>query len=364
VGGVLGKGLDITITESVSAAVITGNGPGYNSSAGGVAGYIQHSTVSYSQASGAVTLGATWQTGSYDYWMIYTGGLVGYSGGTNSGGSSITQSHATGAVSATAPYPYAGGLVGYNYGYNTFSGSPAELQHFLTAGGVTATSNGGQIIRSYATGSVTAASTPNSDGLPYAGGLAGYSSIGASSGANIENCYARGDVTATTESQYGWAGGLLGSNAQDSIVSKSYATGDVYVSVGPDALVYPQPGINPGAAGGGIVGVNYFTSATSIENCVALNYLIVGSAPNRVPFLLQRIAGDLGASGNQGTLTDNFGSDSMTITPVWNQDIGLNQLDGASIVAQPPQTFYTTAPLNWDFNDIWYLGPNGYPALR
>jgi hypothetical protein len=369
VGGVLGKGLDITITESVSAAVITGNGPGYNTSAGGVAGYIQHSTVSYSQASGAVTLGATWQTGSYDYWQVYAGGLVGYSGGTANGGSSITQSHATGAVSATAPYPYAGGLVGYNYGYITFTGSPAEYAKLLAAGGVTAsvTSNGSRITRSYATGNAVAAATAN--GLPYAGGLAAYSSIPTTDRTpNIENCYARGTATVTTDSKYGWAGGLVGANAQGSVVSTSYATGNVYVTVGANDLPYEQPGVNPGAAGGGIAGVNYYVDETSgdiaalVTHSVALNDLISGTVTSgSTPYLLHRVVGDLGEN-NTGKLTNNEANRYMKVTPVWNQDIGPDGLDGVDVDAKPPQSVFVN--LNWDFGGIWTMGADGYPALR
>jgi hypothetical protein len=377
VGGVVGKGLTVTITGANSSAVITGNGYGYNTSAGGVAGYIQQSAVSESSASGAVTLGARWDGTLNSIWQIYAGGLVGYSGGTANGGSSITQSHATGAVSATSTYPYAGGLVGYNYGYNDFSGSPAEYAEFLAAGGVSATSNGGQITRSYATGNVQAISISGTNGLPYAGGLVGYSSIPAIQDTkivpNIENCYAKGNVIATTDSMFAWAGGLLGANAQGSLVSKTYAIGTVDVKAGINKLPYDQPGTIPGAAGGGIVGMNYYVDVTSgkaplVTLSVGLNTLILGSSQDTsvAPYLLQRVAGSLGPNNPLylGTLINNFGNDSMLIVPVWNQDIGPNGLDGDNSAAQPPQSFFVAAPLNWDFGGIWTMGADGYPALR
>jgi hypothetical protein len=372
-GGVLGRGLQVTIEAADSGASVFGSGPGYNTSAGGIAGYIQQSTVSGAAASGDIMLNAAWGGDANALWMIYAGGLVGYSGGTADGSSSIDHSHATGAVSATSPYPYAGGLVGYNYGYNDFGpGSPAEYAKFLASGGVTATSNGSQITRSYATGSVTATATAN--GLPYAGGLAGYSSIPPASGSNIENCYATGDVTANTDSQYGWAGGLIGANAQGSIVTTSYATGAIYVEVGVNKLPYDQPGINPGAAGGGIAGVNYYNNVTTktpalIERSVALNPVIVGSSQNTSlsPYLLHRVAGDLGSASQGygiGVLDDNYANDAMVITPVWNSVIDPNDVDGEDTVAKPPAAFFTAAPLSWDFNTIWDMGTDGYPILR
>jgi hypothetical protein len=309
-GGVVGLGLPVTIRNAESNAVVSGDGPGYNTSGGGVAGYIVQSTVTESSASGEITLNGTWDGTVNTLWQIYAGGLVGYSGGTETAGSVIDHSHATGIVTATAPYPYAGGLVGYNYGFNDFTSAEARLNYYRyhDTKGVTAVFSGGKIIRSYATGNATANSTPGSNGLPYAGGLAGYSSIYTADGsANIENCYATGTVTATTGSKYGWAGGLVGANAQGSIVSRCYASGNVYVTVGDQELPYPQPGINPGAAGGGIAGVNYYPDTTSkltalVEHSVAFNALIQGTVTaGDTPYLLHRVVGDLGATGYLGT---------------------------------------------------------------
>jgi hypothetical protein len=368
IGGVVGCGLTVTVTSNESAAVISGNGPGYNTSGGGVAGYLVQSRVDNSSASGNITLNATWDGSAYDVWQIYAGGLVGYSGGTTNGNGTIVSSGATGNVTATTPYPYAGGLVGYNYGFNDFSSAEARLNYYRyhDAKGVTVTYNGSKITRSYATGNAVALSTPGSNGLPCAGGLAGYSSIPTADGsANIENCYATGNATVTTDSAYGWAGGLLGGNAQGSIVSKCYAIGNVFVTVGSNELVFPQPGINPGAAGGGIAGVNYYTDATSgqaalVEHSVALNALITGSAPYGVPYLLHRVVGDLGNPDpyGAGTLLDNDAISTMVISPVWNPEIGPALRDGANI--GPGQAEFD----GWDFTNVWTKGADGYPALR
>jgi hypothetical protein len=375
VGGVLGNGLNVTITDNVSDATVSGNGPGYNTSAGGVAGYIVSSTVTDSSATGDVTLGATWVSTGSDAWQVYAGGLVGYAGGAQYSSSLVDHSHASGNVSAIAPYPYAGGLVGYLYGYNDFTSDEAALRYYRyhDTKGVTVTYSGGKITRSYATGSVSAAATTGSGGLPYAGGLAAYSSIPTTDRSpNIENCYATGSVTATSDGQYAWGGGLLGSNAQGSIVATSYATGAVSVTTGVKPLPYGQPGINPGAAGGGIVGVNYYIDVSSnraplVTHSVALNPIILGSSQDTSlsPYLLHRVAGDLGDPNQPyglGILDDNDANSAMIIAPVWNSDIGPDDLDGASVAAQPDQTLYTG--LGWDFSGIWVMGANGYPALR
>jgi hypothetical protein len=367
IGGVVGNGFIVTVTDSESAAVISGNGPGYNTSGGGVAGYLVQSSVDNSSASGNITLNGTWGGDEDSLWQIYAGGLVGYSGGTTDGNGTITSSGASGNVIANAPYPYAGGLVGYNYGFNDFTSAEARLNYYRyhDTKGVTVTYNGGLITRSYATGNATANSTPGSNGLPYAGGLAGYSSIPTAKGSpNIENCYATGDATVTTNSKYGWAGGLLGANAQGSIVSKCYALGNVSVKVGSNELPFPQDGTNPGAAGGGIAGVNYYTDASSgldpiIEHSVALNALITGSAPYGVPYLLHRVAGDLGTVAfGQGELLDNSATSTMVISPEWDPEIGPDLRDGASI--GPGQAAFD----GWDFTNVWTKGADGYPALR
>ncbi|MDR2343924.1 MAG: hypothetical protein LBD86_05275 [Spirochaetaceae bacterium] len=371
VGGAVGRGLNVNINNTASSANIIGNGYGYNTSAGGVAGYIQQSTVTDASASSNITLSAAWDGTVNTLWQIYAGGLVGYSGGrdgTSSGGGSVIEtSYATGAVSATSPYPYAGGLVGYNYGYNDFTGTPAEYAKFIAAGGVTVTYSGSRITQSYATGNVQATATAN--GLPYAGGLAGYSSIPTATtdpAPNIENCYATGDATVTTNSEYGWAGGLIGANAQGSVVSKCYATGNVSVTVGSNPLPYDQPGANPGAAGGGIAGVNYYIDATSkipplVTRSVALNERITGTVTSGLtPYLLHRVVGDLGAPNTYGLgiLDDNYGKRDMVISPVWIPDIGPNELDGESI-GEGPAAFD-----GWDFGAIWVIGADGYPVLR
>ena len=354
-GGLIGRGDLVSITGCSASGAINAEGPGYNTSAGGIAGYVTQAKIDGTTTTGNITLtGSTTDFTSYNFWQVYAGGLVGYSGL-----SSIIHkcSSTDGTVTAFAPYPYAGGLVGYNYGVSRYP-DPAD--------------SGSEISQSFADKTVNAVSQSSTEyefgGLPYAGGLVGYSSIIASI---VKNCYARGDVTATTGGQYAWAGGLAGANANNSIIEKSYATGTVSVTTGslPLPSGYDQPGANHGAAGGGIAGVNYYTVNTIVKNCVALNKLIEGSADPAV-YLLHRVVGDLGKvdtsvspAAAPGSLKDNLAFDGMVVEPDWVPDFGLDNLDGEDTVSQPPQSVYQTL-LNWNFSTIWTMGSDGYPVLQ
>ena len=196
---------------------------------------------------------------------VYAGGLVGY----NDGGS-ITNSYATGNVSATSTATstsyysaYAGGLVGYNYRgsitnsyatgnvsatFNRTSTSSSTFTDIYAYAGGLVGSNSGSILNSYATGTVSATST-STRYTAYAGGL-----VGVNSG-SILNSYATGTVsaTATSSSSYAYAGGLVGSNSGD--ITNSYATGNVSAT---STSTYSF------AYAGGLVGEN---DGGSITNC-------------------------------------------------------------------------------------------------
>ncbi|RZG85995.1 filamentous hemagglutinin N-terminal domain-containing protein [Acinetobacter sp. WCHAc060033] len=165
---------------------------------------------------------------SHVYARSYTGGLV----GENSG--NIKESYAFGDVSASVKssvidgatgtdisssfegevlaQAYAGGLVGVNIG-NNYSNDTRNMD--VPVG------TGGNILDSYAVGSVTVTSS----GEAFAGGLVGSNGLGfggdSSIGGDIQNTYATGLVTATGASaEQTYAGGLLGAN--QIVVNYSY----------------------------------------------------------------------------------------------------------------------------------------------
>ncbi|ABI68386.1 chitobiase/beta-hexosaminidase C-terminal domain-containing protein [Syntrophomonas wolfei] len=124
------------------------------------------------------------------------GGLVGY----NYYGT-VINSYATGTVKGSK---YVGGLVGQTfYGTITNSYATATVNGTNQVGGLVGLNDNGMISEAYATGAVTA-------GTSTAGGLVG-DNFG-----TITNSYATGAVTGIN------AGGLVGVNHQDDVVSNSY----------------------------------------------------------------------------------------------------------------------------------------------
>lgn len=155
----------------VNASVVTvsshSSGSAYVSS-GGLAGYVDDSTITNCYATGVITT----ESSSY---RTYSGGLMGLAGY-----SSITNCYATSVVTAPSQ---SGGLAGY-VEYST-------------------------IMNCYATGAVSA-----TDHYPRAGGLVGQTKDG-----SITNCYATGAVTAKSSSSDISAGGLVGFASQGSIMN-------------------------------------------------------------------------------------------------------------------------------------------------
>ena len=125
---------------------------------------------------------------------LQAGGLVGFSSGSNG---LVTDSYATGAVSASAAGGYAGGLVGFN-------------------------NAGADVIGSYATGAVLASGSGS-----YVGGLLGKAG---SLGTQVRASYATGAVS--TSGDNGNAGGLVGWLDEGATIVASYATGAVSASGG------------------------------------------------------------------------------------------------------------------------------------
>jgi filamentous hemagglutinin family protein len=163
---------------SISNSYVTGSVEGVQN-VGGLVGESLAGSISNSYATVAVA-GA-----------VRVGGLV----GDSSGGTSLSSSYATGAV--TASVDHVGGLVG-------------------SSGGGTSISN------SYATGAV-------SGGGDYVGGLVG-SSNGISNSVSISNSYATGAVSGSGT----FVGGLVGINYAGSSISTSYW--DIFTTGQNDAI--------------------------------------------------------------------------------------------------------------------------------
>jgi filamentous hemagglutinin family protein len=256
VGGMVGYNQNAAISNSYSTATAGGLGYGSGYNIGGLLGYNYHGTINNSFATGAIS-GA-----------VNVGGLVGgsYASATNS-------SHATGTVTEPAymldETGREGGLVGFNYGGSTITNSYATgmVTGAETVGGLVGenglNAENGVITNSYATGRVIGAGSRGAYGYGNVGGL-----VGLNYGA-ITTSYATGSVNST-----GWTvGGLVGMNAGS--ITNSHAgigsvtgTGsDVGGLVGNDytgndhtgtvANSYATGNVTGGSSVGGLVGAGY-----------------------------------------------------------------------------------------------------------
>jgi hypothetical protein len=217
------------------------------------------------------------------------GGLAGRNEGT------ITNSHSSGTVSAAdSSGDYVGGLVGQNLGaiYSSSTAGTVTGGHEDT-GGLVGYSTGGEF---------SSHSSANVTGVEYAtGGLVGYQYTN-----NIVDCYATGNVAATTASDgtpgtgYTNAGGLVGSLFGSGTVTRSYSTGSV-VNTGNYAYTGGLVGNNQD----GIVTDSYSTgNVTATGRIYTLTGGLVGYNFNTV--VASYSTGSVSASGS-GPLTSTGG---------------------------------------------------------
>jgi hypothetical protein len=189
---------------------VTGGSITGQSYVGGIVGINSQGTVADCNCSAAVS-------GRGD-----VGGLV----GLNDTSSYVTGGAMSGQVSATDPY--CGGVIGQNWGTVTECRVSGNVLGLTYVGGLVgesgATSASGQIWRCLALGQVS--------GTSYVGGLVGRNYVG-----QIEDSYARGDVTPSVS----YGGGLVGRNELNGTVLHCYSKG--YVS-------------RTGSTFGGLIGKN------------------------------------------------------------------------------------------------------------
>ncbi|WP_411883170.1 YDG domain-containing protein [Polaromonas sp. YR568] len=235
---------------SISNAYTTGSVSALRN-VGGLAGS-NAGSISGSYATGAVTGIDTGQPID----GIGVGGLV----GGNSG--SISNAYATGSVSGRT---YVGGLVGSSGGNISNAYASGSVNGGTDVGGLVGL-NAGSIGNSYASGAVAAT-------VNYAGGLVGENS----GNALISGSYAMGTVSSVL-----YAGGLVGWNSAN--IDKAYATGSV-----------------SGGPAGGLAGLN----SGSIGNSYATGSI---SGPGTVGGLVGWNAGSISNSyaGGSVTATGNY----------------------------------------------------------
>ncbi|MDP1900716.1 MAG: YDG domain-containing protein [Rubrivivax sp.] len=291
VGGLVGYLVYSPVNNGYASGSVTSLNGDY---AGGLVGYSYSyytgttATINDSAATGNVS-GASYGGGLVGYWEDYygsgnngvtnsrasgnvsarnsAGGLLGYfSNYNNNGTGGIRNSQASGNVDAPT---YAGGLVGQFQSYGGIEDSFATGSVVGTGAGndqylgglvgyhtsYNSTPGAGQILRSYATGSVQLAS-----GLVfgtgtdvYAGGLVGYLDGPSATVVTLADSYATGSVDLTNTSGRLRAGGLVGYT--DTSLSRTYATGSVAAT-----------GLSASRAIGGLVAQRVSTSVTGTDS--------------------------------------------------------------------------------------------------
>lgn len=231
-GGIIGLDEDYEGDRSVLSGVTASGEVFANQSyAGGIVGHGTETAIEFSSATG----------NEYVRSNDGTGGLIGY---LTSG--SVVRSHSERFVMS---YSYAGGFIGYSNN-NEINQSHATGNLNIDseyAGGFIGYLNGGSIYESFATGDVVTESS-----LYSAGGFAGM--VGGDT--LISDSYAKGDITAE-----GQAGGFSGYN-DSSYVFRSYSTGAVYV----DDEESPFGGFNGETGDAAIVDSFWDTETSGLAN--------------------------------------------------------------------------------------------------
>ena len=254
-------------------------------------------------------------TGKANGEWTFTGGIAAVIAGS---GTKIERCFVTGTVSVegtASDYPYVGGIAGYNY-------------------------FGALISQSYFNGTVIAAEAGD-----YTGGIAGYNSqTTAPNNARIEDCWSAGTVKGFNN-----AGGIVGQNQVNTYIRRCYSTAAIEAT-------------NSAGAVGGIAGLHQSAMTDAVTSCVALNVSIEAAAGDN----LNRItANGSGIRSNNYALAVLIPATGGTYT----ERKGLVNADGEDIPSQylsggkPAQNFYIDV-LNWDFNNVWILGADGYPKHR
>ncbi len=224
------------VGRASSSSVISGSSAsGSVSGVSTTGGLVGQSDGAITQSSTNVVVTANGASGNY------FGGLLGFN---NAG--TVTQSHASGSVTAQGNNSYVGGLIGFQLsGITSESYATGAVNGgSYHAGGLLGRNDSGTIIQSYASGAVS--------GNNNNGGLAG------DNYGTITQSYATGSVTGTSQG----SGGLVGIN--NGSISQAYATGAVGgadrvgglvgSNVGSIDQTYASGAVSGSGARGGLVG--------------------------------------------------------------------------------------------------------------
>ena len=240
------------------------------------------------------------------------------------------------------------GLFGYNEGVIQNLGVEnftvnVRYSGVVYAGGLVGYNDGGNITNCYATGEVSATST-SSPSSSYAGGLAGYNI-----GGSITNCYATGNVSATSSSYPAYAGGLVGFN-WDGNITNCYATGDVRATS--TSSYYDHS-----ADAGGLVGYNW---DGNITNCYATGEVSATS------YYDAYAGGLVGVNSNSGSITNCYRYSGQTFYRRQGSNTyssASNNEGTAEDLATLQSVAFHASTLGWDAS-VWNFAEGTFPTLK
>jgi hypothetical protein len=384
---------NITVSGSLTVNKTAGNAL----YAGGIAAYLEQSTLNNCVSSAALSIDNSRG--------VFAGGIAGYGNsgivitGCRAGGgltvntagteasaggiiggirdtgkdSLVSLCTATGNVSLIKPGDaaganmfYCGGVIGYagNGTAGEGAGGVRILQSRYEGGTVYCKTNypysggiigynytGSEVSQCYSTGTVSAEGL----NLPYSGGVAAY----ASRGALIVNSYSAAAVSSVASSKQALAGGIAGATAAGAVISKCYASGTVKAQTGGTAGAGGSLGVPAAANAGGITGALYSGggSAPKVEYCAALNGSVEGSGS---PTNVYRIATNV-----DGTLSSNIAWKDMPLTGgTGTLDAALDGQDGFDNDTRHPEEGTVSTTLQWDVVGVWLISAGAYPVLR
>ena len=262
--------------------------------------------------------------------IVGTSAIGGVVGSSNGDASIVTNCYNTGAIIGSGGSNI-GGVVGSGVAGDCNNRGSVDGVNCQNVGGIVGS---GSANNCYNTGSVT--------GNNSVGGIVGF-------GNNISYCYNTGSILGIEN-----AGGVLGYSTSGSI-HDSYNAGEVYGSLFVGGVV---GGLN--IQGGAYHGYFEMTTSYNVGNLTCNgNYLggilgyIYSGVNNPYPFnplLMQNCYYlDCTASINVGGMSDNKRAGTRTIENV--------------IALSVEQMKNYVSFLGFDFDNTWFIGPNGYPAL-
>ena len=188
----------------------------------------------------------------------------------------------------------------------------------------------------------------DSTGACYLGGIAGY--VYTTGAVSISKCYNSESIDLNINGTDAFVGGILGFNESYAQIEQCYATGNVSASV--------KSTISAGTvAAGGLVGGDLSSDITS--SCALMETVSASSSPNAA---LTSSGGLCGVGTLSAGTASCYQLNTMTITPG-----GTQGMDAANTVSKSAINvgLFTGTPLNWDFTATWvWDGQRGYPVFR